>query len=354
MKTRLKKVTLREVAKAAKVSVTVASRVLGNHGYVSDEKKRRVRSTAKRLGYSPNILARSLKTDNTSCIGVVIADITTNFFTLLTRGADDIARQNGYHLIVCNSDENPEKERDHLEELWNRKVDGIILCPTERNIHRLKMIERAGMPLVLVDRKLKQLDAVSITVDNRLGSREGVLHLARHGYRRIAIMKGLPGIASLEDRFLGYKEALKLEGIPYDPQLVKYGELNTEISKKQTLELLEMKNRPDSLFISCESMIVGTLLAITESGLRIPEDIGIVSFDDPQWAAILQPCLTAIRQPSYSVGTIAAQTLISQIHGKSKSDLSEDIILRPELIVRGSCGEQVAGVVSSPEIRKVD
>jgi LacI family transcriptional regulator len=126
---------------------------------------------------------------------------------------------------------------------------------------------------VLVDRKLKQLEAVSITVDNRPGSREGVLHLARHGYRRIAIMKGLPSVASLEDRFLDYKEALKLEGIPFDPQLVKYGELNTEISKKQALELLEMKNRPDSLFIRCESMIVGTVLAITESGLRIPEDI---------------------------------------------------------------------------------
>ena len=335
-----KKLTLRDVAKSANVSVAVASRVLGNHGYVSEEKKQKVRKAAKNLGYSPNIVARSLKTASTSCLGIVIADITTNFFTLLVRGADDVGRQNGYHLIVCNSDEDPEKEKVHLEELWNRKVDGIILCPTEGNLHRLRMFTRSGMPLVLVDRRLPQLDAVSITVDNRLGAFEGVTHLLQHGYRRIAIMKGLPGIASLEDRFAGYAQALQQSGIAVDPQLVRYGELSPEISRTRAGELLDLKNRPDAFFISSEAMIVGTITAIQQRGLQIPQDIGVVAFDDPLWAPILCPPLTAVRQPSYSVGTIAAQTLISQIAGKTSGLLKEDITLRPELIVRGSCRER--------------
>ncbi len=354
MKRRLQNITLRDLARSANVSVTVASRVMSNYGYVSQEKKKKVRSMAKKLGYSPNILARSLKTESTSCIGVVIADITANFFTLLVRGADDVARQNGYHLIVCNSDENPQKEKDHLDELWNRKVDGIILCPTEGNRHRLKMIWRAGMPLVLVDRKLPEIDAVSVTVDNRLGAFEGVAHLIQHGFRRTAIINGLPGISALEDRFLGYKQALQQAGIPVDPQLVKYGELDSEISRRRTRELLEIRNRPDSFFITCEAMIVGTIQAIKEKGLRIPEDVGIVGFDDPLWAPLLEPPLTTVRQPNYSVGTIAAQTLISQIRGnRVKTALGGDIVLRPELMIRGSCGEQTARS-SASRIRKID
>jgi len=342
-----RKITLRDVAKSANVSVAVASRVLGNHGYVSEEKRQKVRIAAEKLGYSPNIVARSLKTASTSCLGIVIADITTNFFTLLVRGADDVGRQNGYHLIVCNSDEDPEKEKVHLEELWNRKVDGIILCPTEGNLHRLRMFTRSGMPVVLVDRRLPQLDAVSITVDNRLGAFEGVTHLLEHGYRRVAIMKGLPGIASLEERFLGYTQALKRAGIARDPQLVRYGELNAEISRTRAGELLELRNRPDAFFISCEAMTVGTLTAIQERGLRIPQDVGVVAFDDPLWASILRPPLTTVRQPSYSVGTIAAQTLISQIAGKT-GGLKEDITLRPELVVRGSCREQSPSSAALP------
>jgi LacI family transcriptional regulator len=253
-----------------------------------------------------------------------------------------VARQNGYHLILCNSDESPQKEKDHLEELWSRKVDGIIVCPTECNIHRLNKIMRAGMPVVLVDRKLSGIDAVSVTIDNRLGAFEGVSHLIRHGYRRIGIIKGLPGISALEDRFLGYKEALDAAGIPLDDNLVRYGELDARVSREVTLALLEMKDRPDSLFITCESMIVGTIQAIKEKNLRIPDDIGILGFDDPLWAPLLDPPLTTIRQPSYSIGTIAAQTLIGQLHGgyNEGTPRRENIVLRPELVVRESCGEK--------------
>lgn len=340
MKREQERVTLRDVAKSANVSVAVASRVLGKHGYVSEEKKLKVQAAAKKLGYAPNMLARSLKTANTFSLGIVIADITTNFFTLLVRGADDVARQNGYHCIVCNSDEDPEKEKVLLEELWNRKVDGIILCPTEKNVQQLRLMRRSGMPMVLVDRRIPQLDTVSITVDNRLGAFEGVTHLLEQGYRRIAVMKGLPDITSLEERYKGYLQALERAGVEHDPQLERYGEFNAEVSQARAGELLDLKNRPDAFFICSEAMIVGTINAIQARGLRIPQDVGIVAFDDPLWAPILRPPLTTIRQPSYSVGTIAAQALIGQLGGSTSGPLQENIVLRPELIIRGSCRER--------------
>lgn len=336
-----KKITLREVAESANVSVTVASRVLSNYGYVSAQKRMKVIKSAEELGYVPNILARSLKTSKSFCIGIVIADITTIFFTLLVRGADDIASENGYHTIICNSDENPLKEKDHLQELVSRNVDGIILCPTGNNISQIKKIMRFGIPLVLVDRKVKEINAISVTIDNHLSAFEGVNHLIKHGYRRIGAIKGLPNIRSIEERSFGYIDAIKAAGIPLDQDLIKYGELNTEISRKATLELLELDNRPDSIIVLSESMIVGTIQAIKEKNLRIPEDIGIVVFDDPAWAPIFDPPLTAIRQPSYSIGTIAVQKLISQLQeAKTKNPpRNEDIILRSELIVRRSCSE---------------
>ena len=353
MENRVKKATLRDVAKSAKVSVSVASRVVGNYGYVSIEKKKKVLDIARKLGYTPNILARSLKTYTSFCIGVVIADITTSFFNLLVRGVDDVARQSGYHLIICNSDESPKKEKDLLEELSSRKVDGIILCPTEKNIHQLRKITRAGMPMVLVDRKLKEVDAGSITVDNSLGAMEGVNHLIQHGYRRIGLIKGLPGISALEERFLGYKQALHAAGIPLDQGLIRYGRLNAVTSKEAALELLQLKKPPDAFFIVSEAMIVGTMLAIREKNLRIPEDIGVVGFDDPLWAPLLYPPLTTVRQPSYSVGMFAAQKLISRIRGGGDAAVSrpENIVLRPELVIRQSCGEGKTSRRTSIELR---
>jgi len=197
------------------------------------------------------------------------------------------------------------------------------------------------MPLVLVDRKLKEIDAVSITVDNSLGAMEGVNHLIQHGYRRIGLIKGLPGISALEERFLGYKQALHAAGIPLDQELIRYGELDAVASRKAALELLQLKKPPDAFFIVSEAMIVGTMLAIKERKLRIPEDIGVVGFDDPLCAPLLHPPLTTVRQPSYSVGTFAAQKLIAQLRGSGDAGTSrkENIVLRPELVIRASCGE---------------
>jgi len=336
-----RKITLKEVAKHAKVSVAVAGRALNNYGYVSSEKRMRVISSAQKLNYIPNILARSLKTNKTSTIGIIIGDITADFFTLLVRGVEDISKQNGYNIIINNTDENPLKEKNHLEEMVSLNVEGIILSPTGNNIAQLKQIIRSGIPIVLVDRVIKELNTISITIDNYTAGSDGAKYLIKQGYKRIAIIKGLPNISSIEERAIGCLDTIEASGIPVDQNLIKYGNLNREISRKATLDILQLSNQPDAIFILAETMIIGVLEAIKEKNLKIPEDIGILSSDEPSWASIYNPPLTTLKQPNYSIGTIAAQKLISLIQGKNiiNPHTQENIVLKAELITRRSCGE---------------
>jgi len=340
--------TLKDVAKKAGVSIAVASRVLGNYGYVSEKNRTKVSKVAEEIGYQPNILARSLKTRKTYSIGVIISDVTTFFFTSVVRGIEDVANQNGYHVTLCNSDEDPEKEREYLEELYKRRVDGIIISPTSRNIAYVKKIMRSGIPVVLVDRRIDGIDTAQIVVDNEWGSHEAVKYLINLGYRRIGVINGLQGIRTSEERFAGYQRALEEGGIKIDPNLIKYGDFRMKKGGKAMVEFLRMKNIPEAVFVTNEVMTTGALLALKEHEVRIPEQIGIVGFDDPVWASLINPPLTAVRQPSYSIGSIACQALLQKIRKSNRErSLHEKIVLKPKLIIRQSCREKLKEKVVS-------
>lgn len=336
------KKTLKNVAEEAQVSVSVASRVLGNYGYVSEELKKKVLKAAKKINYSPNILARSLKTTKTHNIGVIICDIATDFGALAVRGINDVAHNNRYYTIICNSDEDPDKEREHLQELINRGIDGIILSPTGNNVKVIKDIIRGGLPIVLIDRTLHGVDVPSVTVDNRFGSFKIVEHMIKLGSNRIAVIKSLPGIYTGEERFKGYLEALESYRVIVDTDLIKYGNLKEEDTIIAIKELLDLKSIPDSIFITSEAMIASVLHTIKDYKLRIPKDIKIAAFDDPAWASILTPPLTTVKQPCYSIGIIAAQNLIGQMNAiKTAKVRHEAVLLKPEIVIRESCGEKI-------------
>jgi DNA-binding LacI/PurR family transcriptional regulator len=333
--------TLKDVAEKAGVSVAVASRVLGNYGYVSEGTRIKVLKIAQEIGYQPDILARGLKTKKTYSIGVIISDITTFFFTSVVRGIEDVASQSGYNVTLCNSDEDPQKEKKYLEELYRRGVDGIILSATGKNLTFLKKLTRGGMPVVLVDRRLNEIDTIQIVVDNKWGAYEAMEHLIKLGYRRIGVINGLRGIMTSEERFSGYCQALEENGFKVDPELVKYGDFRMEKGKQAMLEFLEMKSPPEAIFVTNEVMTTGALLALREKKVRIPDDIAIVGFDDPVWAPLIEPPLTSVRQPSYSIGTIASQTLLQKIANRGRGrPAHEEIVLKPKLIIRESCGEK--------------
>jgi len=333
--------TLKDVAGKAGVSIAVASRVLGNYGYVSEETRVKVLKAAQEIGYQPDILARGLKTKKTYSIGVIISDITTFFFTSVVRGIEDVTSQNGYNVTLCNSDEDPQKEKEYLEELYRRKVDGIILSATGKNVSFLKKLIRGGMPVVLVDRKLEEIDTIQIVVDNKWGAYEAVEHLIKLGYRRIGVINGLREIMTSEERFSGYCQALKEKGLSVEKELIKHADFRMEKGKKVMLEFLGMRNPPEAVFVTNEAMTTGALLALREKKVKIPDDMAIVGFDDPVWAPLIDPPLTAVRQPSYSIGTIACQTLLQKMGKTGRGrPLHEEIVLKPKLIIRESCGEK--------------
>jgi len=334
--------TLKDVAKEAGVSVSMASRVLGNYGYFSEETRSKVLKAAEKLNYKPDVIARGLKTRQTKAIGVIISDVVTFFFTTLVRGVEDVASQNGYSVILCNSDEDPTKEREYLLALYERGVDGLIVSPSIGNHSYLKKLVRGGMPLVLVDRRIRGLKVPTVTVDNQTGSYEAVNYLINLGHRRIGIITGLKGVTTSEERLAGYKRALEKNHLSLDPELIKEGDYRREKAQEATQELLRMKNPPTALFVCNEPMTSGALLTLRENKVKIPEEMAIIGFDDPIWAPLTEPPLTAVSQPSYSMGTLACQTLLREIRaiGRSKIPL-EDIILKPRLVVRESSGKRI-------------
>ena len=337
------RITLKDVAKEAKVSVTIVSRVLNNYGSFSEEIKSKVLKAVEKLNYKPDAIAQSLRTKHTKAIGVIISDVVTFFFTNLVRGIEDVASQSDYSVILCNSDEDLTKEREYLSALYERGVDGLIISPSPGNDSYLKKLARGGTPLVLVDRKIRGLKVTTVTVDNEAGAYEAVNYLISSGHQRIGIITGLRGVTTSEERLAGYKKALKENHLPEVPELIKSGEYRREKAKEVAEEFLKMKNFPTALFVSNEPMTNGALLALRENKVKIPEEMSIIGFDDPVWASITNPALTCVSQPSYSIGTLACQSLLKEIKGAERSKTSpEDIILKPKLIIRESCMERIA------------
>ncbi len=317
----------------------MAGRVLGNYGYYSQATKRKVLEAARALNYTPNVIARSLRTRLTKTIGVLISDITTFFWTTLVRGLQDKAAGSGFSIILCNSDEESRNEREYLRILVERNVDGLVISPTAGNHSYVKRLARSEMPVVLVDRKIRGLDVPAIRVDNRAGACEAVKHLIGLGHERIAIIKGIDGIETSDERYAGYVQALKEGRLPMRDTLVKEGRFLKDGAFVATEELLQMRNPPSAIFVCNEPMISGCILALKEHGVRIPEDMAVIGFDDPVWAAYTAPPLTTVSQPSYTMGMLAFDYVLAQIAntGKNRKHL-EDVVLKPVLVIRKSCG----------------
>ena len=333
-----KRATLKDVAARAGVSQGMAGRVLGNYGSYSKDTQRKVQAAARAMHYSPNAIAKALRTRRTRTVGVLISDITASFWTSMIRGIQDRAARDGYGIIVCNSDEQSHDEKAALATLVERSVDGLIISPTLGNHSYLRQLWRGGTPLVLVDRKVDGLDAPSIRVDNRSAAREAVSYLVRLGHRRIAIIRGPDGVETNDERFAGYAEALAEQRIPLQPALVKNARFLQEKSFEATRELLRARNPPTAIFVCNEAMASGCIHALKEARVRIPQDISFITFDDPVWAEYLDPPITCVSQPSYSMGMLAFDHLLGQIHGHGgKARPREDVVMKTRLVIRGSC-----------------
>jgi LacI family transcriptional regulator len=331
-----KAASIYDVARESGVSAFTVSAVINNKSHVSKKLRERVEAAIQKLNYRPNLLARSLAKQKTHTIGMIVPDIANPFFPMVVRGAEDAAQKNGYNLLLCNSDDNLEKEESALELLLSKRVDGILLTKAVKDFRPSlqQMIREVNVPIVLVMRTSPKVSQDAVITDDYRGAYEAVCHLARSGRRRIGLMGGPMKVSNGKARWQGFNDALLASGLTYDPELVIEGDYRMESGYRGGHLLLS--HRPDGVYVANYLMTVGLLKAAEEMGLRCPEDFGLVSFDDYPWLGIFRPKLTTVELPKYQLGYQAAELLLERIAGKRGKGVVRK--LQPELRVRESCG----------------
>ncbi|MER7395646.1 LacI family DNA-binding transcriptional regulator [Streptomyces sp. NPDC000151] len=373
--------TLPDVAREAGVSRSTASRALADYGSVSPEARERVRAAAEKLGYRPNLLARSMITGRTHTLGAIVADIQNPFFAGVTRGITDAARAAGYQVLLANTDEDVAAERAAVKMLRDKHVDGLIVAPaaTTETAH-LAAAHAAGCPVVLLDRQAPGLPADSVTVDNHGAAQDAVRRLLAAGHRRIALVSLLgsapatPAGASADapgagaaatdqvpdaaptdpvstdpastdpvstdpvstglERIEGYRTALREAGLTDTDTYLRTGTFHREDPADLTAELLSLPEPPTAVFATDSMIALGVLSAARDHGLRVPEHLSVVTFDDTDWARAVRPRVSVVAQPVQELGARAVHTLVSRIEGATRPP--EHIVLDTEFIERES------------------
>jgi LacI family transcriptional regulator len=326
--------TVQDVARRAGVSTATVSYALNGTRFVSDALRERVLSAARELQYEPNAAARTLRSNRSATIGLLIADLRNPFFTEVLRGVEDTAQARGYTVILANSDEDIVRETASLRVLRARHVDGLILAPAAGRHPQLEQLVRSHFPMVFLDRDIPGLRVPAVMLDNKAAAHVAVRHLIAAGHRHIGMIAGRPSITSTIERQAGYRQALLEAGIPMDSSLVKTGGSSIDGGAAAAAELLERRPRPTALFVANNLMTVGALTVIERHGLRIPQDVALVGFDDFPWAEVLKPRLTTIAQPHYALGCRAAELLFEQLSGFTAQP--RRVLLPGELILRDS------------------
>lgn len=332
------KVDIKTVARKAGVSTATVSRVLADFKGVKDKTRKKVINVIEQLNYEINAVARNLRQQRTYTIGIIVGNVLSPFYSTIAKSVEDTVKKAGYNLILCNGDDDHQKELGYLKILKSNRVDGIILTPTGKNSKYINYLIDSGTRIVLLDRLVKNVSCDAVLVDNFKGAYTATKYLIDQGYRKIAIITGFLDRTTGKGRLNGYIGALKEAGIKEDNKLIKIGDFKKESGFSLTRDLINDLPIPEAIFVTNVDMTLGALIAIKETKLKIPDDIGIVGFDDPDWSTVIDPPLTAINQPVYDLGVTASEVLIKKIESGQvhKSKKPEIITLDTSLVVRNS------------------
>lgn len=338
--------TVRDVARLAGVSSITVSRVINNSDYVSKATRERVEKAIEELNYIPNALATSFRSKRTDTVALVVTDVTNPFWTTVARGVEDVAVGQDLSVILCNTDENPEKESRYIGLLLRRQVDGILIAPATDDGERLLSIRYQGIPCVLLDRKVKQFASDVVRCDSVAGAHKLTRHLLDMGHRRIAMISGPASVSTAEDRVEGYRQALQEQGVAVDENLIRRGEFKQSSGYRLMEAIMADGLRPSAVFAATNFIAIGVMEAAMKAGLRVPEDIALVCFDDIPLASHFYPFLTIVAQPAYEIGTKAMELLLEQLSGNVRCR-EREVVLETELIVRESCGQYLRTLPTS-------
>jgi LacI family transcriptional regulator len=322
-------VKIRDVAQRAGVSAMTVSRALNEPKLVSPATRDRVLHAVRELGYIPNGVARSLTQGRTHVIALVVSDIQNPFFTTVSRGAEDVAKDHGYTLMLGNTDERPDAEHKYLEVLVSRRVDGVLL--TTAGADHVRLLQARGIPTVLIDRVIPGIEVDAVVLDAYDGGRQVATHLLEQGYREITFIGGTPENSTMEARLAGCRDTLAAAGLPL---VVRRGRLDRHGGEELMAKLCEEERVPQAIVAANNLIAVGAVVEMRRRGLRVPEDLGLACFGELEIAALLDPFLTVIREPAYLLGRQAMQLLHERIRGSDS--LPQTRTLPVELVARRS------------------
>lgn len=326
--------TIFDVAEKAQVSIITVSRLLNNPKLVSSHTAEKITRVMEELNYQPSQIARSLVKKQTNIIGVIMSDIKNTFFNSWFRVVEDYAGKHGYNLLLCNTDENPAREMKYVKLLQSQRVDGLIIIPcSEKSVDYLL---KSNLNFILVDRILCRQKTSYVSSDHYTGAFEATEHLIKLGHRKIAVLKGGGILFPDIERYKGFEDAMKTYNIDIEDKFIINCEFDETKGYNATLKLMVMNTKPTAIFSFNSKMMNGTIRAVQELGLRIPDDISLISFDQIPGYEIFQPKIACVIQPVKSLGEKAIAALINKIKKPEKLKRTK-IILKPELNLGNSC-----------------
>ncbi len=329
---------IKDVAKEAGVSIGTVSNVINNLANVSKDNKRKVLRAVRKLEYKPNMIARSLIKGETKICATIVPDINIPFFPELVRGITDYLEAGGYHTFVSSSNNDLKKEKLYIQDCLSLLVRGIIIAPTDSEVKNIEFFNDLNIPMVVVDREINGLKRDLIIVNNHRGSYEAVSFLISQGHKIIVILCGPNYTNTAKNRYKGWETAMREHGL-FRNDLVYWGDFTIDSGYKMMKKGLNDLKKIDAVFATNDFLAIGAMQAIKENNLAIPDDVSIIGFDDIYISRLLQPSLTTIKQPTYLMGTMAAEILLKRINRKTDSDNVENVcryVVDGELILRDS------------------
>ncbi|MCS7220532.1 MAG: LacI family DNA-binding transcriptional regulator [Anaerolineae bacterium] len=327
-------VSIKDIAKVAEVSHSTVSRALRDSPLISDETKARIQRIAQEMGYSPSAIARSLVTKRTQTLGLVVTSIADPFVAEIVRGIEERALDEGYSVILCQSQADPEREIAAVEILREKRVDAIIVTASRVGSLYLPLLEKLAVPIVLVNNQQEGRYVHSVGTDNVQGGRLAAHYLLALGHTRIGYITGPEWAAASRQRLEGARQALQGQGLDLDPALIAQGDGRAEGGEEAMAHLLSHPTPPTAVFCYNDMTAIGAMRAVQRAGLRVPEDISIIGYDDVALAAYVTPPLTTIKQRKYEMGFWATEIALALLNGE---ETIENILVPGELVVRESC-----------------
>ena len=333
-----KEVTIYDIATALNISIATVSRALKNDTVVNKKTKKKIFDLAEQMGYRTNHFARNLRTQHTKTIGIIVHELNSNFITSVLAGVEKVTTEAGYDLIIAHSSESYVKEVANAKNLFEKRVDGLIasLSFDTKSLNHFKPFKDKDVPVIFFDRVEQEGNNTVVIIDNSKCGYQATQHLIEQGCKRIVHVTSSLKRNVYSQRYKGYKDALYDNGIPFDESLLIVNDLSERAGIESAMQILKMKPLPDGAFITNDFVAAVFMRTLKENGIKIPEDIAIVGFNNDAIGKLIEPSLTTINYPGMEMGEIAAQNLINHLKGISNIHSTNTIIIRSNLIIRKS------------------